>query len=75
MDILLFQGEGRMHLRPSSVHGMLWLQTHFEDQHWEALASNEVKLTQEDAKVLSAAAEEAGLRLNSLPSVSLSSSL
>ena len=68
MDICLINTEEGTQLLPESVHGMLWLQTHFEDAHWEAIASKAVRLTYEDAKNLSNDAKEAGLRINHLPS-------
>ncbi|WP_320666952.1 hypothetical protein [Prochlorococcus sp. MIT 1307] len=71
MDIWLIDTEEGTQLRPESVHGMLWLQTHFEDEHWEALSSKKVRLTTEDAKALSSDAEEAGLRINHVPSLSI----
>ncbi len=71
MDICLIStGEGT-HIRPASIHGMLWLQTHFENEHWAALASNEVKLPNEDIKNLACDAKEAGLSLNYLPILSI----
>ena len=71
MDIWLIDTEEGTQLRPESVHGMLWLQTHFEDEHWESLASKEVRLTSEDARILSYDAKEAGLRINHVPSLSI----
>ncbi len=71
MDIWLINtAEGTL-LRPESIHGMLWLQTHFEDSHWEAIASKEVRLPLEDAKNLSNDAKQAGLRINHVPSLSI----
>ncbi len=72
MDIWLIDTEEGAQLRPESVHGMLWLQTHFEDSSWEALASNQVMLSTPDAKALANDAREAGLNLNYLPSLSIS---
>ena len=71
MDIWLIGDTDSMHLRPMSIHGMLWLQTHFENHHWEELASSQVKLSIKDAKVLSSDAQDAGLNLNFLPALSL----
>ena len=71
MDIWLIDTEEGTLLRPESVHGMLWLQTHFEDSHWEAIASKAVRLPIEDAKTLSDDAKEAGLSINHVPSLSI----
>ncbi len=70
MDICLIStGEGTQ-LHAESVHGMLWLQTHFESAAWEAIASKKVRLTREDADLLSNDAKEAGLQINHLPELS-----
>ncbi len=71
MDICLIGTQDGMQIRPESVHGMLWLQTHFEDDHWEALASKQVRLSIGDAKALSEDATQAGLGLNYLPTFSI----
>ncbi len=71
MDLLLIGTDEGTLLRPSSVHGILWLQTHFENEHWEALSSNNVRLATEDAQALANDAKAAGLRLNSLPLLSI----
>ncbi len=71
MDILLIQTQDRTQIQPKSIHGMLWLQTHFEDSHWEAIASNQVTLAMSDAQTLSNDALEAGLSLNFLTSLSI----
>ncbi len=72
MDIWLIDTEEGTHLRPETILGMLWLQTHFEDIHWEAIASKQVRLPLEDAKALSNDAKEAGLSINRLPALSIS---
>ena len=66
MDIFLDESNKGVQLSPMTIHGMLWLQTHFEEAHWNALAESLVKLPIEDAKVLRQDAVEAGLRLNQL---------
>ncbi len=75
MDILLISlGEG-IQIRPNSIYGMLWLQTHFENDHWNALASSQVNLPKKDAETMFLDAEQAGLSLSYIPSLSLSSGL
>ena len=71
MDICLIDTAEGTQLRPESVHGMLWLQTHFENAHWEAIASKQVLLPIEDAQALSDDANKAGLSINYLPSLSI----
>ncbi len=70
MDMCLIGTEGGFQIRPTSIHGMLWLQTHFEDEHWEALATNKVQLPLSDREILHLDAEKAGLSLISLPTLS-----
>ena len=71
MDIWLIDTAEGTQLRPESVHGMLWLQTHFEEAHWEAIASKIVILPIEDAQALSNDAKKAGLSINYLPSIAI----
>ncbi len=71
MDIWLIQTEEGAQIRPESIHGMLWLQTHFEDAYWNALASKQVCISLIDAKDLSEDALKAGLNVNYLPSFSI----
>ncbi len=71
MDMWLIGTDGGAHIRPISIHGMLWLQTHFEASNWEALASNTVKLSTADADALSLDAKQAGLQIMQVPSLSL----
>ena len=71
MDMLLIGTEEGMQVRPLSIHGMLWLQTHFEDAHWDALATSQVRLPQLDAEVLSQDAKNAGMSLGHLSALSV----
>ncbi len=48
---------------------MLWLQTHFENDQWEALASEQVKIPSIDSEILAQDALNAGLILNSVPAL------
>ncbi len=66
MDIWLLRTEDWVNIMPTSVHGMLWLQTHFETHQWEYLASDQVKIPVSDAKMLTKDAKEAGLAINSV---------
>ena len=56
---------------PKSVHGILWLQTHFEDHQWEALSDSKVILSDEDSKLLKKDAEEAGIKIEFLTHISI----
>ena len=50
---------------------MLWLQTHFEDEQWEALAESRVTVSELDAKLLCTDADLAGLKVENISEISL----
>ena len=58
-------------LQPTSVIGMLWLQTHFENEQWEALSNNQVIVSKENSKLLVKDALIAGLKIKSFSGVSM----
>ncbi len=66
MDIWLVATDQGTQIRPHSIHGMLWLQTHFHNSNWKALASGQAFLQSEDAQTLNKHASEAGLTINSI---------
>ena len=70
MDICLIGTREGTQLRPESIHGMLWLQTHFENATWEAIASKKLRRSKEDAELLSNDAESAGLEINRVSELS-----
>ncbi len=72
MDIWFINSNDRVHVRAASVHGMLWLQTHFESDHWEAIASEQVTLNKSNAMLLANDANEAGLIINAVPEIAYS---
>ena len=72
MDIWFINSNDRVHVRATSVHGMLWLQTHFESNHWEAIASEQVTLNKSNAQMLVQDAKQAGLIINSVPEIAYS---
>ena len=55
---------------PCSIHGMLWLQTHFASEHWEPLAEGRVAFAQDDLEKLLIDAKKAGLRIDATTVVS-----
>ena len=73
MDICLvnIDNNSNKSLKPTSVIGMLWLQTHFEDNQWEALSNNQVIISKENSKLLVKDAISAGLKINSFSGVSM----
>ena len=66
MDIWLLRTDDWANIMPTSVHGMLWLQTHFETDEWESLAQKQVRIPLSDANMLTKDAQEAGLTINSV---------
>ena len=73
MDICLTNLDNNLNksLTPRSIHGMLWLQTHFQDIQWEALSEGRVILSEEDAKLLKEDAELAGMRIEFISDLSI----
>ena len=52
MDISLSDQRNGTQIEPKSVHGILWLQTHFESEHWELIANGLVIIPPKDAEML-----------------------
>ena len=75
MDLLLISSSDKTHIRASSVHGMLWLQTHFDNSQWEAISSQRIILDKKNAEMLYLDAQEAGLILNSVQSEAILSKI
>ena len=73
MDICLvnIDNNSNKSLKPTSIIGMLWLQTHFEDNQWEALSNNQVIISKENSKLLVKDAISAGLKIKSFSGVSM----
>ena len=69
MDITLSDTNNGTLVLPVSVHGILWLQTHFESDHWNSLAEGEVEIPSEDCNSLYADAVSAGLNVNLIHSL------
>ena len=58
-------------LRPLSIYGMLWLQTHFENDQWEALSHNKVIISEIDSKLLIEDANLAGITVELMSDISI----
>ena len=73
MDICLVNIDNNLNksLKPTSVIGMLWLQTHFENDQWEALSNNAVIISKENSELLVEDATQAGLKIDSVSGVSM----
>ena len=70
MDISLFEKRNGTQIEPRNVHGILWLQTHFESAHWESLSHGAVIIPSKDAKILFKDASKAGLNVSFINSLS-----
>ena len=64
MDISLSNKRNGTQIEPKSVHGILWLQTHFESDHWESISNGQVIIPKEDAEILGEDAKNAGVNIN-----------
>ena len=73
MDICLINIDNSLNksLQVISATGMLWLQTHFENDQWEALSNDLVIISNENSKLLIEDAVNAGLIIKSFSSVSM----
>ena len=73
MDICLVNIDNNLNksIEPTSVIGMLWLQTHFEDDQWDALSNNQVIISKENSELLIEDAISAGLTIKSFSGVSM----
>ena len=67
MDLTLASLGQTDRLMPSSVLGMLWLQTHFEDEHWDLISRGEVELEPACSACLCQDATAAGLMVSRIP--------
>ena len=56
--------KGMLAVSPASVHGMLWLQTHFSKDSWEPLALGQAVFSQDCADELLIDARSAGLNID-----------
>ena len=64
MDICLSDTNNGTFIEPLSVHGILWLQTHFESSHWESISEGQVIIPTKDALMLHEDAQAGGLNVN-----------
>ena len=73
MDISLINIDNNLNksLKPTSVIGMLWLQTHFENDQWESLSNSSVIISEESSKLLIEDAKSSGLKIKLFSGVSM----
>lgn len=68
MDLALTStSDGGFRLGPQSAVGMLWLQTHFEIEHWSLLAAGQIQVDGSSADLLCEDATAAGLLVCRIP--------
>tara|TARA_B100000965_G_C19057310_1_gene526309 strand:+ start:307 stop:534 length:228 start_codon:yes stop_codon:yes gene_type:complete len=70
MDIRLSEKRNGIQIEPKSVHGILWLQTHFESCYWESISKRLVIIPTEDAEILVEDAQKAGVNVNFINALS-----
>ena len=73
MDICLITIDNNLNksLQAKSAFGMLWLQTHFENDQWEALSNSTVIISEENSQLLIEDAKNAGLNVECLSDISM----
>ena len=73
MDICITSVDNKSNksLRPLTIHGMLWLQTHFENDQWEALSNNKVIISAIDSKLIIEDANLAGIIIESMSDITI----
>ena len=73
MDICIsnIDNQSNKSLKPLSIHGMLWLQTHFENEQWDALSDNKVIISDIDSKLLVEDAKLAGINIELMSEISI----
>ena len=73
MDICLINIDNNLNksLQARSALGMLWLQTHFENDQWEALSNSTVIISEENSKLLIEDAFNAGLDIKTFSNISM----
>ena len=70
MDISLTDKRNATQIEPKSVHGILWLQTHFESEYWESLSNGVVIIPTKEAIMLGEDAAQAGINVRFINSLS-----
>ena len=73
MDICMITIDNKLNksLQPKSATGMLWLQTHFVNDQWEALSNSTVIISEEYSKLLIEDATNAGLHIKCSSDISM----
>jgi hypothetical protein len=64
VDLAITVIDSDVRLVPLSVHGVLWLQTHFDDCEWDSLCAGRARLHRDGVGALCRDARQAGLRVS-----------
>jgi len=73
MDICLITIDTNLNksLQQKTAIGMIWLQTHFENDQWEALSNSTVIISEENSQLLIEDATNAGLNIKCFSDISM----
>tara|TARA_B100000212_G_C27349469_1_gene522959 strand:+ start:969 stop:1214 length:246 start_codon:yes stop_codon:yes gene_type:complete len=73
MDICIanIDNKSNKSLKPLNIHGMLWLQTHFANDQWEAISDNKVIISESDSILLTEDAKLAGIQVQTITDISI----
>ena len=73
MDICLITIDNNLNksLQPKTAFGMLWLQTHFDNDKWEAFSNSTVIISEENSQLLIEDATNAGLNIKCFSDISM----
>ena len=73
MDICLITIDNNLNktLKPKSAIGILWLQTHFDNDQWEALSNSTVIISEENSQLLIEDATNAGIDIKCFSDISM----
>ena len=73
MDICLITIDNNLNksLQPKSAFGMLWLQTHFDNDQWEAISNSTVIISEKNSRLLIEDAMNAGLDIKCFSDISM----
>ena len=73
MDICLITIDNNSYksIQPKTAVGMLWLQTHFDNNQWDALSNSTVIISDDNSKLLIEDATNAGINIKSFADISM----
>ena len=71
MDLSFIKADKGHLIKVNTVHGMLWLQTHFEKEFWDSIASNEVIISSQNSEMLFFDATKAGIKIDFIKDISI----